>query len=64
MSSHKTWKVLKFVAGVMSLVGIVWFVDGQHGFVLGALLFFVGIGLFIVYRIFELTIVKGVDKKQ
>ena len=39
---------IKLVAVIMSLVGIVWFVGGQHGFVLGGLLFFVGIGLFIV----------------
>ncbi len=43
---------IKLVAVIMSLVGVVWFVGGQHGFVLGGLLFFVGIGLFIVCRIF------------
>lgn len=56
-SSHMTWKVLKLVAVIMSLIGIVWFVGGQHGFVLGALLFFAGIWLFIVCRIFEPKIV-------
>ena len=55
---------IKLVAVIMSLVGIVWFVGGQHGFVLGGLLFFAGIGLFIVCRIFEPAIVKSVDKKQ
>ena len=59
-----TWKVLKLVAVIMSLIGIVWFAGGQHGFVLGGLLFFAGIGLFIVCRIFEPTIVKSIDKKQ
>lgn len=52
------------MAVIMSLVGIVWFVGSQHGFVLGALLFFAGIGLFIVYRIFEPTIANSVDEKQ
>lgn len=35
------WKVLKLVAVIMTLAGIVWFAGGQHGFVLGGLLFFV-----------------------
>ncbi len=43
---------IKLVAVIMSLVGVVWFVGGQHGFVLGGLLFFVGIGLFTDCRIF------------
>ena len=55
---------IKLVAVIMSLIGIVWFAGGQHGFVLGGLLFFAGIGLFIVCRIFEPTIVKSIDKKQ
>ncbi len=59
-----TWKVLKLVAVIMFLAGIVWFAGGQHGFVLGGLLFFVGIGLFIVCRIFEPTIVKSHNKSQ
>ena len=57
------WKVLKLVAVIMTLAGIVWFAGGQHGFVLGGLLFFVGIGLFIVCRILEPTIVNTVDNK-
>ena len=52
------------MAVIMSLVGVVWFVGGQHGFVLGGLLFFVGIGLFSFVEFFEPTIVKSVDKKQ
>ena len=59
-----TWKVLKLVSVIMSLAGIVWFAGSQHGFVLGGLLFFVCIGPFIVWGIFEPTIVKGVDRKQ
>jgi len=59
-----TWKVLKLVAVIMSLIGIFWFAGGQHGFVLGGFLSFAGVGLFIVCRIFEPTIVKSIDKKQ
>ena len=59
-----TWKVLKPGAVIMSLIGIVWFAGGRHGFVLGGLVFFVGVGLFIVCRIFEPTFVKSADKKQ
>lgn len=59
-----TWKVLKLMAIIVSLIGIAWFAGGQHGFVLGGLLFFAGIGLFIICRIFEPTIVKSIDKKQ
>jgi uncharacterized membrane protein len=58
------WKVLKLIAVIISLIGIVWFAGGQHGFILGGLLFFAGIGLFIVCRIFEPTIIKRIDKKQ
>ena len=63
-SSPMTWKIIKLVSVIMSLVGIVWFAGGQHGFVLGGLLFFLGIGLFIVCRIFEPTIIKSADRKQ
>jgi len=39
-------------------------VDMMPGFILGGLLFFARIGLFIVCRIFEPTIIKRIDKKQ
>ena len=59
-----TWKVLKLGAVIMTLIGIVWFAGGQHEFVLGRLVFFVGVGLFIVCRILEPAFVKSADKKQ
>jgi hypothetical protein len=57
------WKPLKLIAVALCVLGIAWFVGGQHGFVIGGFLFLLGLALFIICRIFEPTIVK-IDKKQ
>ncbi len=58
------WKILKLLSVVVSLIGIVWFAGGQHGFIIGFLLLIIGVGLFIVCRIFEPTIVKTIENKN
>ena len=57
------WKILKLLSVLVSLIGVAWFAGGQHGFVIGLLLLFIGVGVFIVCRIFEPTIVKVTQKK-
>ena len=58
------WKILKLLSVVISLIGIIWFVGGQHGFIIGFLLLVGGVGLFILCRIFEPTIVKTIESKH
>jgi len=58
------WKIIKLLSVILSLIGIGWFAGGQHGFVIGGLLVFIGVGLFIVCRIFEPTIVQTIEKKR
>ena len=42
------WKILKLLSVVVSLIGIIWFAGGQHGFIIGFLLLIIGVGLFIL----------------
>ena len=48
------YQLLKFIATLACLIGITWFVSGQSGFMLGYFLFFAGIALFIICRIFQI----------